>query len=506
MYIRYSKPKELSDVGQLIDKGKLEEALQKLNKLEEKEDLTSYDKISCHILKSSLKFELGNYKDALKFAEQACRESQELRDYLHLFDAYNVKTFVIHWGFGWTDKALDLIAKSEDLLKTLSQEPPIELKKREAFLAFNKGYAYLEKCDMTSAIENMKRSLKLREEIGNEKEIGLSFGQLGAFYLLYKGDWNQALKYNEKAYELARKTDFKYLISLSLWRFGLLYDIKGDLARSLKYFKQSLELSKEMNHKFLITEGFHGIGWIYQGQGDFDRALEYYEKCLEIKEEMGQDEFSVLDTLFYLCIIKKDLGRAQHYFDRMKQLQDQEKAWLVEIFLRLDKALLMKMSPIASKQAKAKEILKEIVEKKINVEAFIRALLSLCDLLLKELRDTNNLEILKEIQSYINQILDSAKNQNSYSLMAEAHLLQAKSEVLTLDLKRAQSSLTQAQHIAENYGLNQLAERISVEQDELFDQTSKWEALRKSKATIAELIKLSHFDEQLPHMLRKRYF
>lgn len=507
MYFQYLKPKELSDVGQLINKGKLKEALLKLNKLEEKKDLISYDKLSCNILKSALLFLLGDYKESLMIADQACQESEELRDYLHLFDAYISKANVLV-RYVWLDKALALTTKCEEILKKLSQIPAIELKKRKANLTEVKARIYLMQNEKNKVRENLKLGLKLREEIGNKYEIARSIYLMGWISWYFEFDVDKSVEITNKAFELAKKINFKFLISSVFFRLGAIYDFMGDLDRSLEYQKRSLEISKELNYKLGITQSLHLLGMVYEHKGDLDRALEYCKKALEHKEEMGDmwGISAILDTLFWMSLKKRDLKNAHHYFDRMKQLEQQGHIIINDLMLRLDKALLLKTSNLPSKQAKSKEILKEIVEKSPLFEATSRALLNLCDLLLYELRETNNLKLLNEIQFYLNQLISISKNQPSYSLMAEAHLLQSNLALLTLDLKRAQESITQAQHIAEKYGLNQLAEKISIEQDELLNQTSRWEALRNSKATIAELINLVHFDEHLTHMLRKRYF
>ncbi|GAH55989.1 unnamed protein product, partial [marine sediment metagenome] len=63
----------------------------------------------------------------------------------------------------------------------------------------------------------------------------------------------------------------------------------------------------------------------------------------------------------------------------------------------------------------------------------IDAIIHLCDLYLIELRITNDPEIINEIQPYIRELLDIAKNQHMYLVLAETCLLQAKLSLLTSD-------------------------------------------------------------------------
>jgi len=415
--ITYSKSKELSKIEFLRTKGKFNEALQKLNKLESKEDLTPQDKLSCYIIRSFILCALGNYDKAFKFAEQAFQESKELHETLYLIDAYYLKSLLL-------------------------------------------------------------------------------------------GNWDKALKYNEKSFNLAKKIDYKPLISLSLLRFGVIYETKGELDLALKYIKESLSLAKKMDQKPVITGCFNALGRIYQEKGEFDQALKYCEECLEIKEEMGhrQGKFGILDTLFYLCYIKKDLEKAQYYFNQMSQIKQQGISSMQETFFQLDKALLMKMSSETDKFARSKEMLEEIVRKMIGQEITIRALLSLCDLMLIELRNTDNLNFLDEIQSYILQIQSIAKNLNSYWLIAETYSLQAQLRLIIFEFNEAQNLLIKAMDIAQKYGQSRIVKRLINEQNDLTNNLNKWERLKTSGAKLSERMDLTHIEEKIGILLQKRRY
>jgi hypothetical protein len=150
----------------------------------------------------------------------------------------------------------------------------------------------------------------------------------------------------------------------------------------------------------------------------------------------------------------------------------------------------------------AEEILKEIIEEK-GSEYYLDALLELCDLLLVELRMTNDLEVLEEIESYIARILDESERMSSYTLLAETYFLKAKLALLTLDMKKARRFLTQAQQIAERWDHKLLASRISIEHDKLLKQQSMWQNLKDTEISLSERIKLAGLDEQMSQLLQK---
>jgi len=189
----------------------------------------------------------------------------------------------------------------------------------------------------------------------------------------------------------------------------------------------------------------------------------------------------------------------------MKQIADQENSSRYNIGYNIDRAVYLKNSPRAINRGKAEEMLKQSIEEGIPDYEFLRhALVNLCDLLLFELRATNETEILDELQNYIFQLFETVKNSRSYSLLAETYLLQARLSLITLDIIKARRFLTKAQEIAENYGLDLFAKKISSEHDDLLKQLELWEKLKESKAPLGERMELSRLNEQMERMIRKR--
>jgi len=71
-------------------------------------------------------------------------------------------------------------------------------------------------------------------------------------------------------------------------------------------------------------------------------------------------------------------------------------------------------------------------------------------------------------------------------------------------MKTARRYLTQAQKIAESYGIKRLAMKISYAHDELLKQLKMWENLKESKALISERWKLAGLNEQMENMVKRR--
>lgn len=501
------KNKEFTQAERLIEKGEFEEALQVIINYEKKGDLTNFDLLSCHLLKGSVLNMLGRFREVLTLAKLAYQESQKLGKKLQTVDSFILKGRAL-WLLGRDDDALDAINQGETLLKTLNFESPLENSQRECMIAFVKGVVYANKGDSDRNLKYLKQSLSLAEELRDKQIIFYCLSLIG-FHFTYKGDLNTALTYANRAQETAEEIHNKQIVAYNYINLGYISYLKGELDRALDYYENGLELFEIINNVSFMAACLTNMGWLYLQKGDLDQSIKLLERALMLEEKIGNIRgiCSALDNLICVTLEKRDFKRARQYFLRIKEYNDRNENKIINLIYRFSKALILRSDPQTYNRIKAKELLKQIVEEDvIRIGFTVTALIYLCDLLLANLRETNNLKIIDEIQPYIAQILELATNFHSYWLLSETYLLHAKLELLTLDLNEARRSLTKAHHIAELHGLDQLFLRISSEQDELLKQFSKWENSRRSKLKIAEFMNLALVDEQIVRMLRNRLY
>jgi tetratricopeptide (TPR) repeat protein len=503
-----SKRKDLIRAEKLMNECKFDEVLLLMNNLEGRDDITDSDQLSRYLLKSECLNELGNYEEGLKFAEKAYQKSQALRDNLRSIDVL-VKMAFATMGIGDFEKALNLIEQSEDLLKTLTRCTPLEQEQREASIAFTKGAVYLFQGNANLALECGKRSLELREDIGNKRELVASLYGMGIIYSMLKSDLDRALMYAERCQTIAKEINHQHIISMNLQTLGVIYFLKGEYTKSLRYTEQSLAIAEKTGNKQMISSNLNNIANLFIYQGDFDKALMYLERSLEIAKEIGNNWLisgftcSIIEAFVY----KGEVEQAQRYLEQLEEINDKVDNKTIDLGYRYSKAIILKTSPRIHNRAKAEEIFKQIVqEEMIHSETTINALLNLCELLLDELSLTNEIEVLNELENFITQLLDIAENSGSYWVLAESYALQGKMALLALDLKGARRLLTQAQQIAEKQGMNLLAGKISIEHDNLLKELSKWKNLQGQDVSLKERMELAHIDEQIDNLLWKRDF
>jgi len=501
------KSKELKQAEQLMNEGKYQEALLFLNNFEGKQELTDSDSLSLYLLKSSILNKLGHYQESYKSGEQAYQESQNLKSYLQSIDALVNMARALVW-LGDLEKANNLVVESEDLLKSLIHESSIDLEQREASIAFVNATISWFRGDMNQAIEYGKYSLKLSEKLGNKHEIVESLYIIGQSYSFLKSDLDTALKYAERCQVLAEEINHQQMISFNLLNLGIISNLKGEFEKALMYYEQCLPFFEESNNIQWISATLTNISNAYFHQGKFDLAFKYFKKSLNLAQETGNNWFiaiglfNIIETL----ILKSDVEQAQKYFEELKQINDKENNKWIETMYLLSKALILKESPRIHNHAKAEKIFKQIIQRELipNLDVNIQAMVYLCELLLDELRITNDIGVLDDLKPYIRQLLDLAEKTNSFWILAETYVLQAKLALLTLDLKGARGLLTQAQKIAEKQGMHRLAAKISIEHDDLLQKLSIWKNLKESKEDLSKRIQLAKLSEQIEQMAFKR--
>jgi hypothetical protein len=92
---------------------------------------------------------------------------------------------------------------------------------------------------------------------------------------------------------------------------------------------------------------------------------------------------------------------------------------------------------------------------------------------------------------------------HSYLLWAEIDYLRAKVALLQSDIKTARKLLSQAQTVAENQGLTQLAQRISFEHDQILEEQEMWEKLTAEDSRLQERAEKSGISTQIDRLLRQ---
>jgi len=502
---------QLTRAEQLFDEGKLDEALELLDDLTQFEGLNHQQKGHFQFIKGLILFYQFKNEELIKLGEEIFKKGQELNDKLQSFDGLFFAIIGLSQTFKF-EEAHKLIEKAETLLKLPHKASEIRIIRREARLSLLKAMICNKSNNLDLGEKFLEKTLGLAKEVGNTFEMVHANLLMARIMWQGKVEFDLAKEYCTKALLIAKKIKFNHFwIALSNLFFGLanLWFCEYDI--SLKHYLTSLEIFRKIKNIRQVAHCLNSIGLIYATIGDYDIAFKYYQESLLLRESQTRD-MSIEIPLFNLGAMALDYGDnelAQKYFNRLEHLYNQKKESGMFLFyplmFSLCKALMLKTSSRIRDKAKAEELFKEIIETDtIWPDSHITANIHLCDLLLAEFRLNNNSEILDEINYYVAKLLTIAEEQHSYLVFCEAFILQAKLALLNFEMKAARRFLTQAQKIAESYGIKRLAMKISYEHDELLKKSKMWENLKESGATLSERWNLAGLNEQMENLVRKR--
>jgi tetratricopeptide (TPR) repeat protein len=541
-----SQAEELETAEKLIQEGKFEEALVTIKNFMKKSGISEEERLSALILEGRLHGYTVEVHEMIRVGELAYKLGQKLGSVPETIEALIIKSLILH--FGKLDESLEFINEAEILIDRLTKETKSELPQERADTLLAKSWAYLYKGDLKMALELALQGLSLRENLDEEIPSGYYDANLllGYIYIM-RGDPNTALNHAAKDLEIQKKRNNADWIAGSLVLHGGISFSTGDLDSSIKYCNQALSISNNSNlyniNAFLYLgrsyymKGeldqalqYHeqalafsnkcgkfnnlGVIWrstgnVYRMKGDLDKAVEFVKRSLEFFEEFNLTfDFYIGICLFRLVSLYLETNmreEAELYMSRLKEIADKSENAIMIQYYQMTKALILKSSGRARNRAEAEILLKQIVEGEIiYIEAYITSLVSLCEFLLEELENSEESEILDEINPLITRLLEIAENQHSYSILAETKLLQGRLALIRLNLVDARQFLTTAQKIANDHGLTLLAQKISHEHDVLLEELDTWRSLKKTQASVSKRMKLASIDGVIDRMQGRR--
>lgn len=526
-----SAPKDLRYAENLRREGKVLEALKVINDIEKKETLTPGDQLSLLISKGKIYTLTQQYRESSEIGEEAYKLSQGLGRVPDMIMALLFKANVVY--LGEFDEPLDYLNEAEGLLNSLNNVSLSFISRQKANILLRKAWAFNFKGELDDAIEAAMDCLEIQKKLNRKSEIATIYQLIGSVYFK-KREIDVALDYLLKSVKFFEEIGDSISSAWTLAHLGMISFQTGDINNALAYCKKSL--STKLISDITKNNNYGVLGGIYNMKGELDRAIKYYKRGISLAEKLkigvsfinfkismaviyvAKREYKlaieslksslslakeanftsgIANSLLCLMLVYSQMDlreELQHSLDQLKDLKEKYEVRTIlggfsNPFLngyRLGKAWLLIKSGRSHNRAEAEKLLKQVVQEATNPMVYHYAMSELCEFYLEELHLFNEPEILEELDPLITQLLKYAKDQSLYRTLAEAKLLQAKLALIQMNFEDAQQLLTQAQRVAELYGLNYIAQRISSEHDNYLKKLSEWKKLKERDAPIAE--------------------
>ncbi|TFF87740.1 MAG: tetratricopeptide repeat protein [Promethearchaeota archaeon] len=500
------KNPEMVQIESLIDAGNYDKAYKFLNSLnfenfEENTQLILYRFMSFALRK------LSRNKESIAIADLGFKKSNEIGNILLAVDFLNLQIISYIWMYRLR-KASKLINKVTNLLSTIKEKDSEDFKKRFATIVQRKGALNWLNGNVNMAVELCEESLKIQEELGNEEGIMECLLIIGLCYTSLRTRLDEAIEYAQRCQSLAVEINDKETLLMNQNTLGKIFSLKGLYNKALYYLNQALSIAENLKRKLIISAIFNNIAIIYHHKGEFDKAISTFEKALVLAQEIKNKvtQCIICGNLEEVYLLKGDINQSKFYFLELEKIYNEKSDnKKIEYVYRINKALLLKENKRIHDTAEAEQILKELVqEEDLQADTLIQALILLCDLLMEEIYQTENLEIVEEIKPYINQLIKISKLSNSYWVVAETYTLLAKLKLLDSNFKEAKKLLKRAQNIADNKGMHLLGVKISAEHDKLLNQLNLWKRMGIENITLKQRLKFADMNDQIERLIWKR--
>ncbi len=441
---------------------------------------------------------LGDLDKAEKDHKESLKLCKKFKIKKRITNCYN-NLGLVYWSRGDYKKASEYYEKGLTIIAETGNIRQISI------ILNNLGNVYALQGELEKGLDYHERSLKLKEELGNKRDIALSLTNMGSLFQTI-GNINGALEYYLKGLGYYIELNDRRGLSLTFNNLGSAHEIKGDLDLSLKYHQKSLAIRQELNNNQEIAMSLLNIGKIHQIMGDFDKALEILQQGLVLYEESGNELYIGL-ALYRLITAFLDNNQSEQaikFLEKLHKLSKKSENKIIKQRYKIAHAILLKNGGKPREKLQAQEIFHAIIQEKVvDHRLTITAMIHLCDLLLFELKITDDEEILKRVNEITERLIDIGNDQGSYSLLIETYILQSKLALFEKDVEKARILLTQAHITAEEKGLYLLVQKIEYEQDLLKSQIKTWQELIHGNPSKQQLADLANLDDFIERMIRK---
>jgi len=517
--------KQFNDLIQLISLGQFNDALDLVDKISKIKGLSKEDKLECLLLRVEIENYLGNYKKSLQMAENATKQSKELKN-----DKLIIKS--LYWKavgfyiFGDIKGSLDLIESALKLMTEKNLLIDSSLIKFRILLIGMKGLVFSNTGNYKIGLEFLKQAIELAEKANNKHLLAFFTTHFG-LYTLFAGNIAEAEKILNRAYKIAKDSGNKQQIALAIMRKGLLktYELKHKEALEL-YFK-SIEIMEETGSTYLHFGSYLNIGSAYTSLFQFDKAIKYLKKALTfesgfdfmiytdlaevyywkneldlaLEHYLGALEKSteiqdrryhpiILYSLVNIYVQKKQFAEAQQYLNQLEKIRDEENLKQYDELHKFASIQFYKASTDIRDWSKAVTFAEKFISgEDAYSEWRVDALYSILEIRLRDLQINANEESLIQVSKQIDEVFQKAEEKQQHNMIVNLYRLKAQLALVELDVKKAVDMLVTARTIAKEKGLELLVQNITKEEKKLEEQISMWTKFQERKLPLVDTLK-----------------
>lgn len=489
----------LNDFYQLFDQGKISEAFLSVETLE------GDDQLEGELVKATFQLNFFGGVDRLsslvKDLVVRTRENPLLQSLARATLAFN---------FTWKGNNLKAQAELEEALHLMNENPvkdrfsvpPVVVTLINAYYLQNMG-------------KNAK-ALQIYSQIvqtASDKKFPLkilattAYNNMGSIYES-KGEWTRAIECHMKGMQILREIGNEIMRSYPLIKLGNLSHLQGKLDIATNWLQKGLNNARKFQDKRAVTWALQGLGSVSHTKVEYEFALKVYNEALQIIKTAKLASSDLSSTLYRLFLLHLDMEDPTQAKEYLRELQDRalrDNSLETKTLSLFAEALILKNSKRFKDKGHAQDLFQAIFEsKKTRQQTRFLAMLHFCDLLLQEVRMSEDETIFRKAQVVAGNLYDLAQTSQFTPELINALVLRSKFALIEGDAHLALDMLGQAHTMAREKGLSNLMITIEDEQNILRKELNKWQDLINMNASLKERIKLTEIESYLKDAIKIR--
>ena len=177
------------------------------------------------------------------------------------------------------------------------------------------------KGDYPIALRYYLGSLKISEDLGDNKRVSKTLNNIGGIYLEME-NYNKAEQFYLRVFELEKIYGDELSIAELANNLANIYNVGGNDIKALYYYNNCLEVFKKLGSISDVSTVLNNIGSIYSNKKMPSKALLYLYEALILDSKLN-DKHSIITTYQNLCsahIKLKNQDSAYYYADKATNL------------------------------------------------------------------------------------------------------------------------------------------------------------------------------------------
>lgn len=483
--------------------------------------------------------------NSIKYTKEAVELAEKLENKYLLGHTYNWYGAAI----AFNQKVSDSIPVYEKAIETLLEHQQ-STEGKIGSVYNNISLAYKAMDDIEQALNYQSKYITLAEKRGDLSNLAFAYSNMSWIYL-QQNNFEEAKNYRKKSLNVVYKMNNNFYIASNHSDLGFISFLKGELNIAEREYllaeKLFLENGNPSNQatiqlrlaavyvlKMETEKAFQAInngskilgdiedynlrGWLLMYEGlnyrtlnenssainSFEKANECYKKIPNTGSvfEIYTHGLLLFNRILVMLEIKEH-AKAKELYEEFEKLTANVSALFLIARRHFLKGIMLKYSTRGSAKFQAQTIFQEIIDQDItDIQIYSLSMLNLCDLLILEMKISENPEeIMEDIVSIVGKMTKLGSTQKMPNLEVMGEFMQGKIDLVNGNLETARTRFEQAKTIAEDYQISSLISKVSLEQDSVNREISSWTSQQNEDLSLQERVEKAQIHEYLIHAI-----